>query len=397
MHQGDRPEDDLEPVDWDALAGRQFRVPWRAVVAVLALLGLGLVYRQASTTGTDPLYAWPASDLTWVYRACVVLVLAFGLPPLLTNWPATTRRGRQLVRRPLGLASLLVTAGFVLGGLVGPFLVGRPRTHILSALQPPVYATVPKGTVAIHCLGRVGGTAIDPVCYGTWQHPLGTTRTGQDLVTLVVSGLHVSLEVAVVATVLMVPIATAVGLAAGYLGGPVDDVLMRYVDVQGAVPAFVVYIVLAFLWGHSLLLLVVVFGLVSWGSLARLVRSEAIQRRESGYVEAARSAGVGPGGIVRRHVLPNVSSSILVGATGQIPQLVLVATAVTFIGLGDVGRWFQSFGETIASGFGLAFGHQPPTVWWTWVVPVAALAVVVLGLLVLGDELREVLDPRGSW
>ncbi|MFB6069541.1 MAG: ABC transporter permease [Halanaeroarchaeum sp.] len=398
-----RAADDLEPLDWDDLGARRRRVPKRLVAAVLGIAGLLAVKYGL---GVDPVYDWSPSNLTWVYRASVIVLVSFGVPPLVTNWHQTKRYVRRLLARPRGLVSFVLTAAFVLVGLFGPVVAGRPHTNAMYTFQPPVFGTVPKGTVALNCVGDVVGTAVNPTCTGSWQFPLGTTKIGQDMVTLLVSGLHVSLQVAVVAAVLMIPIATAVGVVAGYFGGYVDDVLMRYVDVQQAVPAFVVYIVLVFVLGPSLLLLVVVFGLLNWGSIARLVRSETIQRRQEQYVEVARSAGVGHGTIVQRHILPNVSNSILVGTTQKIPQLILIETALTYIDLGDVGRWFQSFGDTIASGFagtmgstliqGNLGGHSPLVIWWIWVLPVVALSITVLALTVLGDVLRDVLDPRGA-
>ncbi|MFB6081267.1 MAG: ABC transporter permease [Halanaeroarchaeum sp.] len=395
--------DDIQSLDWDELSQRRLRIPWRLVGAVLGVLA---VAAYALSGRSDPLFAWSPSTLTWVYRASLVVILALGLPPLLRAPGRTRRQFERLLSRPAGVVGVLVTGAFVLVGLFGPLLVGRPHTNIRYNFQPPLLGTVPSGTVALNCVGSVTGPAASPVCHGSWQYPLGTTKVGQDMVTLLVSGLHVSFQVAVIAAVLMIPLATAVGVVAGYFGGTVDDVLMRYVDVQQAVPAFVIYIVLLFVFGHSLLLLVAVFGLLNWGSIARLVRSETIQRRQEQYVEVARSAGVGHGTIIRRHVIPNVSNSILVGTTQKIPQLVLIETALTFIDLGDVGRWFQSFGETMAAGFAGTMGrtmfasnlggHGPMTIWWVWVIPMVALAVVVLGLTVLGDALRDVLDPRGA-
>ncbi|MFB6081266.1 MAG: ABC transporter permease [Halanaeroarchaeum sp.] len=386
--------DDREEVaalDWDELDRRRIGIPWRLIGAVLGVLA---VAAYALSGWSDPVYAWSPSTLTWVYRASLVVLLAFGAPALLANPGRTNRHLRRILRRPAGVVSLAITVSFVVLALLGPVVTGRPHTNVLATYQPPVFGAVSKGTVAQNCVGSVTGPATTPVCHGSWQYPLGTTKVGQDMVTLLVSGLHVSFQVAVIAAVLMIPLATAVGVVAGYFGGTVDDVLMRYVDVQQAVPAFVIYIVLLFVFGHSLLLLVAVFGLLNWGSIARLVRSETIQRRQEQYVEVARSAGVGHGTIIRRHVIPNVSNSILVGTTQKIPQLVLIETALTFIDLGDVGRWFQSFGDTIAAGFGS--GQPAMVVWWIWVLPVAALGVVVLGLTVLGDVLRDVLDPRGA-
>jgi peptide/nickel transport system permease protein len=131
-------------------------------------------------------------------------------------------------------------------------------------------------------------------------------------------------------------------------------------------------------------------------TIARLVRSEVLQRREEQYIEVARSAGVSRLTILRRHVPPNVSNTVLVGATQKIPQLVLVETALTFIGLGDTGRRYQSFGEIVREGFRGAYENPPLEVWWIWILPVVVLGTTVIAFGVGGDALRNVLDPRGE-
>lgn len=386
----------LEPIDWEAHSRSRIAIPWRMVLLVVGLGALALLYRYSATTGTGVFYSWRPRPLTWLYRMSLLLLLVFGLPALLRDRDRTRAYLRRLAENRIAAASLVFLLAMVALAQFGPMVLGRPRAHPLSSLQPPVGFGAPYGLVTINCVGSVVGTAAENYCMGTLAHPLGTGPIGQDMITLLVSGMHVSLQVAVITVALMIPLATTVGLLAGYLGGGVDTLLMRYVDIQQSVPAFVVYIILVFALGSSLFLLVVVFGLLNWGSIARLVRSETIQRREAQYIEVARSAGVGRLGIIRRHLLPNVSNAIVVGATQKIPQLVLLETGLTFIQLGDVGRWFQSFGQTIERGFDGAFGHGPVDVWWIWVLPVVVLAAVVIALSILGDATRDVLDPRGD-
>jgi len=145
-----------------------------------------------------------------------------------------------------------------------------------------------------------------------------------------------------------------------------------------------------FLFHSSLFLVVVVFGLTSWGSAARLVRSEVLQRREEPYVVAARNAGASDLHIIRNHVLPNVSSTVVTAVTRQIPTLLLAEAAIAYMELNDI--MVQSFGETIA--YGLRQDWQ--TMWWSSVFPVAAFALLVVSVSVFGDALRDVLDPRGE-
>ncbi|WP_433625060.1 ABC transporter permease [Halomicrococcus sp. NG-SE-24] len=188
----------------------------------------------------------------------------------------------------------------------------------------------------------------------------------------------------------VVPLATGVGLLAGYRGGWTDRILMGYVDIQQTVPSFVVYLVLIFLFHTSLFLVVLVFGLTSWGSAARLVRSEVIQRREEPYVVAARNAGASDLHVIRHHILPNVSSTVVTAVTRQISTLLLAEAAIAYMELNDI--MIQSFGETIA--YGLRGDWQ--TVWWPVVFPVAAFSLTVVAFSVFGDALRDVLDPRGD-
>ncbi|MFC4550642.1 MULTISPECIES: ABC transporter permease [Halorussus] len=392
------PSPDREPiewVDWDRLdTGRS--VPRRLVGLFGALAVVAALYRYSQVHGTDLFLPWSPSLLTWAFRVSLVVLAFLGLPPLVANPERARRYWRRFRRNRLAVASLGYLVAFVVLALVGPVVFGRPKVNPGVGFQPPAFFTVSYGTIAINCVGPVTGTGINPICVGTLRYPLGTTKLGENVLVLLIAGMRVSLQVAVVATAFMIPVATTVGIVSGYVGGRLDTALMRYVDVQQAVPAFVVYLVLVFVFGKSLFLLVAVFGLLNWGSVARLVRSEVLRRREEQYVEVAESAGVSRTTVLRRHLLPNVSNAVLVGATQKIPQLVLIETGVTFLGLGDVGRRYQSFGETIADGFDGAFGNPALEVWWIWVLPVVVLAVTIIAFAVVGDALRDAFDPRGE-
>jgi peptide/nickel transport system permease protein len=188
-----------------------------------------------------------------------------------------------------------------------------------------------------------------------------------------------------------VPIATVVGTTAAYFGGRVDSLLMRYVDLQQVIPAFFVYLVVQFLYGGSVFLLVLVFGLLNWGGVARLVRSDALEEVESGYVKAAESAGHGRLRIVRRHLLPNVSSTVLTAVTLQIPTLLIIEATVSYLDLG--ARTQLTWGLLIAGGF---TENTFPSQWWIAASPVLALILTTVSFSVLGDALRDALDLRGG-
>src|SRR5699024_1789471 len=150
---------------------------------------------------------------------------------------------------------------------------------------------------------------------GTWEHPFGTTDQGQDVAKLVVFGIRVSMEVGLTAMVIAVGIGSVVGTVAAYatsIGrGWVDELLMRYVDVQSVFPVFLMLLIIIYLFGAQLWFIIALYGFFSWEGIARATRSEGLQRSEEEYVQAARAAGANTGSIVRRHLIPNVSNSII--------------------------------------------------------------------------------------
>ncbi|WP_161973201.1 ABC transporter permease [Halostella litorea] len=383
----------LEPVDWDRVDDAR-SVPWR-LVGLLGCLGLLAAARLHYGEHGDIFLEFP-SRLTWVYRASLVVLAFLVVPPLVRNPARTRRRWERFKSNRFAVVCLAFLAGYTLLVLVGPAFIDRPNLGVGNGFQPPAFLTAP---LSGDCLGPVVSSGGGKLCRGTLTYPLGSAHLGYDMRPLLFWGMRTTFQVAAITTVIMVPLATAVGVVSGYVGGWVDTLLMGYVDVQQSVPAFVVYIILAFVFRTSLLLLVVVFGLLSWGSMARLVRSETLQRTEESYVEAARAAGVSHLTVLRRHVLPNVSNTVVVGATQKIPQIVLIEAALTYIALGDVGQWYPSFGQTIRTGLDPYYRATSPGVmdmWWVWLFPAVVLAATVIALNVVGDALRDALDPRGE-
>jgi len=238
---------------------------------------------------------------------------------------------------------------------------------------------------ASNCAGQVTAEG----CWGTWDSPLGTNYVGKDILALLFVGFRVSLEVALITSMIMLPIATVAGTFAGYTGGFVDDAITGYIDIQQTIPAFVAYIVLAYVFTRSLFLLILIFGLLSWGGAARLVRSEVVQRREAEFVTAARSAGADDRRIMLKHILPNVSNTVLTSVTRRIPMLILAEAAIAYLSLNEI--MVISLGESIANGL-----EYFPNSWWVSSELTLALALVVLSFSLLGDALRDILDPRGD-
>lgn len=348
---------------------------------VLAGVGYDLVILG---TNEPPAFGWDPTPIDWLFLLALALVAWFLLVPLAGDRARMTRYWRRLRADPPTLVAAAYLLVFALAGIVGPIVIDPTASDLANAYQPPVFFSTPE-QVPSECLGPQGTGA----CHGTWQFPLGTDAHGNGLLELVVLGAGVSLRVAVIVGALAVPLALAVGVIAGYAGGRVDGALMRYVDVQGTVPAFLVYVVSIYVFGRSLFVLVVVFGLLSWGGTARIVRAEVLQVRSEAYVFAALSQGAGHLAVLRRHVVPNVLDSLAVSATQAIPRILLAEAAISFMLLNDIG--VPSWGHTAT--MGLRHQHNFLHTWWISTVPIVFLALTVLSIALLGDFFRDALDP----
>ena len=378
----------FESIDWDELNGSVLALSRRmgAFLVVFSFL-VGLFLYDLLTSYEFAVGAWYTSkSLDWLFILSLVVFVFFVVVPLIQNRNQTARYWRRFRKNRLAVVCLGYLVVFFVLGTASLLVLGRPDLHVSYGEQPPLFGTVEAGEVALNCAGRVTGPAIENYCHGSLRFPLGTDGVGRSVVDLVVAGMGVSLLIALVTSMLMVPIATIVGIVAGYFGGWTDDVLMRYVDIQQTIPAFLAYIVLGLVYGQSLFLIIVVFGLLSWGGVARLVRSEVVQRRGELYVTAAESAGASRLQIVRRHIFPNVSSTVLTATTRQIPLLILAEAAISFIVvLGDEN--VPSWGQMI---------NDLGELWWIWVFPLVFLVITVFSFSVVGDALRDALDPRGE-
>jgi len=219
-------------------------------------------------------------------------------------------------------------------------------------------------------------------------HLLGTDALGRDVFSRILFGGRVSLWVGFVAVGLATGIGLVLGLVAGYFGRIVDEVIMRGVDVMLCFPSFfLILAVIAFL-EPSLTNIMVVIGLTGWMGVARLVRAETLTIRERDYVLAARAAGAGSARILLRHILPNAVTPVLVSATLGVAGAILTESSLSFLGLG-VQPPDASWGNMLMEGkdvLGIA--------WWLSVFPGLAILVTVLGYNLLGESLRDLLDPR---
>jgi len=219
-------------------------------------------------------------------------------------------------------------------------------------------------------------------------HPLGTDHLGRDLLARVIFGAQPALLVASAAVLISGVLGMVAGLLGGYFGGRVDDVLMRLADVQLAFPFILLAIAVIGVLGPSLLTIIVVIGVSSWVVYARVVRAAVLTLREREFVQAARALGGGDGRIIVRHILPNAFAPWLVVATLDMARVIVLESALSFLGLG-VQPPASTWGGMLADG-----RVYMTTAWWLATFPGLAILITVLGINLFGDGLRDTLDPR---
>ncbi|TYT62394.1 nickel transporter permease [Natrialba swarupiae] len=268
---------------------------------------------------------------------------------------------RFLRRNPLTLAGAVIVATLSVTATLGPVVVpyDPTATNVGPQIQSPTLA-----------------------------HPLGTDQLGRDVLSRVVHGARYSLGIALLVTGIRVVLGTIVGLAAGYAGGWIDEALMRLVDIQLAFPGLVLALVVAGILGPSLRNVMIALAVVGWATYARIVRGTVLSAKEREYVAAGRLFGAPRWRIARRHLLPSVMNPVMVIGTLNIGTVVLATAGLSFIGLGaqpPTPEW----GTMLAGG-----RHYLRTAWWLVNVPGIAIALTVLGFNLLGDGLRDALDPH---
>ena len=275
------------------------------------------------------------------------------------------RLWRMLLRGtgPFNLGFLLLV---VVCAMAAPWITNRDPTYGEPAkrLRPPAW--------------QAGGTLADP---------LGTDQLGRDVYTRLVYGARISLVVGLCTVLISAVLGSTVGLVAGYFGGRMDTGLMRLADVQLAFPFLLLALAVVTAVGAGLLNVILILGVAGWAAFARVVRSQVLSIREREFVAAVRALGARQPSVVVRHIVPNVLTSVIVLGTATVANNIVVEASLTFLGLG-VQPTIPSWGSMLADA-----RDYLAVAWWMGIFPGLALMLTVLAINLLGDWLRDYLDP----
>lgn len=292
-------------------------------------------------------------------------------------WRARSRRvkafARHYAQSPTGLIGALVFGTIVLMAVFAPVL--SPQNPYDMMVLNLMDSRLPPGEV-----GSAG-----------YVHVLGTDDQGRDIWSAILYGLRISLMVGLGAGGIALTIGGTVGIFAAYRGGRIDSIIMRLVDFQLSFPAILVALVLLAALGSGIDKVMVALVTVQWAYFARTARSAALIERQKDYIAGARSLGLSQSRTILGHLLPNSLPAVMVIAAIQVANAILLEATLSFLGLG-LPVTEPSLGMVIASGF----QHILSGRYWMTIYPGIALVLVVLSLNLIGDRLREMLDPRGS-
>ena len=277
------------------------------------------------------------------------------------------RRWRKFVRHPLGVMGgvilLVVFGSAIFADYLAPHEPNKQR--LVARFKPPVWAP--------------GGST---------TYVLGTDNVGRDILSRIIHGSRISLVVGFAAVGVSMLIGVTLGLLSGFLGGRVDAVIMALVDIMLAFPQLILAFAMVAVLGPGIGNIILVLGLTGWERYARVVRAEVLALREREFVQAARAIGVPTPKIIFSHIMPNTFSSVIVMATLQTAQAILAEAALSFLGLGT-GLTYPSWGQMISMG-----RDYVNIAWWLSIFPGLAILLTVLAINLIGDRVRDVLDPR---
>ena len=269
---------------------------------------------------------------------------------------------RRLFRNRAAVASMILLGLFLLAAIVGPYLI------------PDQYDTINKSDVWD-----------PPLSAG---HLLGTDSLGRDLLARLLVGLRVSLAIGVVATAVSLVIGVTWGATAGFLGGVVDELMIRFVDVLYTLPFIFFVILLMVPFGRHFLLIFLAIGCVEWLTMSRIVRGQTLSLKQKEFVEAARAAGLSTPAIISRHIVPNLLGPVVVYATLTIPGVILLESFLSFLGMG-VQEPLTSLGTLISNG-----AEEMDLAPWLLIFPSLVMVLTLMAFNFIGDGLRDAIDPK---
>jgi peptide/nickel transport system permease protein len=282
---------------------------------------------------------------------------------------AGSRSWRKLARNPAALAGALILLVVVVAAIGADWIAPHDpaKQSLIRRFMPPAWAE--------------GGSP---------TYLLGTDQVGRDILSRMIHGARISLTVGVAAVIVSLLVGVGFGLISGFVGGRLDTVIMTIVDVTLSFPQLLLALAFVAALGPSLTTVIVVLGLTGWERYTRVVRAEVLALREKDFIEAARAMGIGWARTLLRHVLPNTFSSIIVLSTLQVAQAILAEAALSFLGVGTGGT-YPTWGQMIS------LGRNFVTVaWWLPTFPGLAILLTVLAINLVGDRLRDALDPRAT-
>ncbi len=267
---------------------------------------------------------------------------------------------------PVLVFAIAILAVAVFVAIVGNLFTshGMSQQNLLARLKPPAFMT-----------------GSNP------SFPLGTDRIGRDMVARVIAGLQMSLSVAIAGTIIGAVFGSAIGFIAAHFRGWVEEVLMMLVDFQASLPFILITLTLLAFFGNSMTLFIILMGLFGWEKYARLSRGVVLSAINQPYAKAIVALGAGNGRLYLKHVLPNVASALIVQVTLTFPQIILLETSLSFLGLG-IQAPQTSLGQILGDG-----RDYLSTAWWISVWPGSVIFLVTLSMSIVGDWLRDRLDP----
>jgi oligopeptide transport system permease protein len=295
--------------------------------------------------------------------AVTIEQIDWDVPDQIGLWTDAWRRFR---RNRLAVTSLTIVVLLIVAAITAPIL------QRIGLLQDPTAQEV------VNSYARVG----------TPHHLLGTDELGRDVLSRVVFGAQVSLTIGFLVQAIVLVIGGSIGLASGYFGGRVDNVLMRFTDIMYAFPDLLFVLIIVAALGPSLTNIFVAIGLVYWVGLARILRGQVLSIKEKEFVEAAHAAGSAPIKIIAKHLLPNALGPVIVVLTFGVPAAIFTEAVLDFVGVG-IRPPTPTWGQMVFEGY-VAADAYPSLV----LIPCVALSITMLAFNFIGDGLRDALDPR---